>query len=121
MKVKRLSLSSPELSLNNDNFIELRIVLESLFLDDNARDELAYRLALRGARLIGKDLQERKRIFRTLREAYAIGSEAVHKGEVKSKKKNRKILDDTLEIVRAEILDRLEAGRKRDWDDIALG
>ena len=120
MKIKRLGLSMPALVLD-DSFIELRIMLESLFLDDNARGELTYRLALRGARLHGKDAEDRREQFRNLRKAYDIGSRAIHSSQVPFKTENLEVLDSGLGIVRKEILERLEEGKRRDWEAITLG
>ena len=64
-----------------DLAIDLRIALESLFLDEGNNAELSFRLALRAAWYLGVEGDERAKIFDALREAYSIGSKAVHRGK----------------------------------------
>ena len=120
MKNKELGYSMTDLGMT-DRFIELRIMLELLFLDDAETGELRYRLALRGARLHGKDAEDRREQFRNLRKAYDIGSRAIHSGQVSFKTENLEVLDSGLGIVRKEILERLDEGKRRDWEAITLG
>jgi len=52
------------------------IALESLYLRDDK--ELSYKLALRGAFLLGSGQKERKKIFGFLKKAYGIRGKIVH-------------------------------------------
>ena len=103
-----------------DLAIDLRVALESLFLDRGNNAELSFRLALRAAWYLGAHKYERTQIFNVLREAYEIGSKAVHTGEG---------YDDTIpvnltmaqDICRAAILRRIgEEGNPPDWKKLVL-
>lgn len=60
--------------------IDLFMSLEALLLQEN--DELALRLALRGANLLGPDGESRKEIYNTLRDFYNVRSRLVHGSEL---------------------------------------
>ena len=103
-----------------DLAIDLRIALESLFLDDGNRAELSFRLALRAAWYLGAEGDERTKIFEAVRDAYDIGSKAVHTGEG---------YDDVIpvnlavaqDICRMSILRRIdEGGKPPDWKKVVL-
>ena len=77
-----------------DQFVDLRMVIESLFLQDFANEnsqELRFRLALFGAWFLGTDFQDRKLIRKTLRAAYDRASGAVHTGEIEFKYRKSRI------------------------------
>ena len=104
-----------------DLAIDLRIALESLFLDEGNNAELGFRLALRAAWYLGAEGHERTQIFDAIREAYNIGSKAVHTGEG---------YDDTIpanlaaaqDICRMSILRRVsEGGKPPNWNEVVLG
>ena len=104
-----------------DLAIDLRIALESLFLDDGNQAELRFRLALRAAWYLGATGDERTKIFEAVRDAYDIGSKAVHTGEG---------YDDVIpanlaaaqDICRVSILRRIgEGGKPPDWKKEVLG
>ena len=63
--------------------IDLRTCLEALFLDGNKEGEFRYRLGLRAALFVGKNLEQRKAVGKAIRKAYDAGSEAVHTGKIK--------------------------------------
>ena len=119
-KAKRLGLSLPELTMA-DSFIELRIVLEALFLKDAKEDRRTHKISKRAALVYGKNHQEVKEIEQKVRTIYVVGSEAVHAGELSTDHSNRELLSFGLSLAREEILKRLDAGRLRDWDTITLG
>ena len=64
-----------------DRALELRIALETLFLD-SAQNELRFRLATTGARFLGVGLSERGEIAKVLRDFYDRASQAVHAGGI---------------------------------------
>lgn len=104
-----------------DLAIDLRIALESLFLDEGNNAELGFRLALRAAWYLGVEGEERTAAFDALRKAYTIGSKAVHTG---------KGYDDMIpaelaaaqDICRLSILRRISAGGDPpNWKTVVLG
>ena len=120
-----------------DQFIDLRIALESLYLHDFTDEhsqEMGFRLALFGAWHLGTDFQERKRIRKTLREVYNKASKAVHTGDIDSAREkrrdknpmlrwreNQQLLFDAQDIVRRGLLTMFEKGPPRDWGNLILG
>jgi hypothetical protein len=63
-----------------DGLIDLGIAMEATFLTDDEQDELTFRLAVRGARLLGRDERERKQLKDLLSALYKARSVAVHRG-----------------------------------------
>jgi hypothetical protein len=51
---------------------------EAVFLNDNENKELRYRLSMRVARFLGKNLEERTRIFETIKNLYDYRSLIAH-------------------------------------------
>ena len=66
-----------------DRLIDYLIGLEALLLRKDERQELGYRLALRGATLLGKTPKKRKSTFDELKTAYRERSNIVHGGQLK--------------------------------------
>ena len=65
----------------NERLIELRIALESAVLsDDTGTSEKRYRLATRGAWLLGETFDQRETYFNTLRRVYDYASSVIHGG-----------------------------------------
>jgi len=63
------------------SFLMLAIGLESAILGRDTTSELTYQLGTRVAHLIGKDLQGRKLVSKTVNELYGRRSKIVHTGE----------------------------------------
>ena len=103
-----------------DQFIELRIALEALYLKGD-RDELGFRLANYGAWHLGADFGKRHEYRETLHKAYRFGSRAVHAGEVEASEENRKLLTDAQDLCRKGILKSLDEAKEPSWDDLILG
>ena len=109
-----------------DSAIDLGIALESLLLNDldDERGELTFRLRVRGARLLGKTLDERREIYKALNAVYGLRSSAVHSG-VLSETLNSKQLNDILERgqqIAADLVESvLRRGKSPDWGDVVLG
>lgn len=85
-----------------DKAISIRILLESLFLDDSDRGELGFQLALRISRKYGKTTEERENIFKDIKKVYSISSSAVHNGYLKDKdsKQSRELFKSTIVYIR---------------------
>jgi Apea-like HEPN len=68
-----------------DRIVDVMIAAEALFLSDagsaQERGELKYRLSLRAAYFMGKDINERKTIFRFMKNAYDARSTIAHGGQ----------------------------------------
>ena len=80
----RKSKCSPPI---NEQLIELRIALESVLLsDDTGASEKRYRLATRGAWLLGETFGQREIYFETLSCVYGYASSVIHGGTLKVKK-----------------------------------
>ena len=104
-----------------DQFIDLRIALESLYLTWGDNAELSFRLALSGAWHLGNNLEDRRNIHKTLRDAYSQGSAAVHPRDLVVSQTNRELLADAQALCRRGILKMLEGGPPEDWRDLLLG
>jgi hypothetical protein len=62
--------------------VDLRTALEALLVPD-AGQEITFKVALFGAWMLGKDLEESQRVYHRLQRAYKMGSQAVHSGKIK--------------------------------------
>ena len=118
----RLSMPGQQKLRLEDQYIDLRIALEALFLKDfgNARvQEMRFRLSLFGAWYLVDDVEERRRIRKTLLAAYDAGSKAVHLGEVPER--HRGTLSCAQDHCRRGILKLLHQGPADEWGDLILG
>ena len=107
-----------------DQFVDLRMALEALFLKDFANEhsqEMRFRLSLFGAWFLGQDFEDRGRIRKVLRDAYDAASGAVHTGNIASSDDNRALLADAQSLCREGILQLLRDGPPADWGDLVLG
>lgn len=107
-----------------DQFVDLRMALEALFLrdfSDESSGEMGFRLALFGAWFLGADFQDRQLIRKKLRDAYRRASGAIHTGDVNSTPSHRELLTDAQSLCRRAILKLLEQGFPEDWGDLVLG
>ncbi len=109
-----------------DKFIDLRIALESLYLqnfqnDGNRNAEMRFRLALFGAWYLGSNSQERQNIRKRLADVYDRASGAVHSGEVEDNAENYNLLSTGQDLCRLGILKFLEDGPPANWGDLVLG
>ena len=121
----------------SDRFIDLRIAIESLYLHDFVDEqsgELSFRSALFGAWHLGSDFEERKRIRKTLRDAYSKASRVVHTGELakprakrthqraeNQRRKDSKLLSEAQDVIRRGLLAVIVDGQPQNWGDIVLG
>ncbi len=107
-----------------DRFIDLRIALESLYLQDFPNEythEMRFRLALFGAWHLGIDFKNRSEIRKKLRDVYDMASKAVHSGNVDINDKNQELLSDVQDLSRRGILKLLQEGFPEDWGALILG
>ena len=124
MAIARWKRSTARRSSLTDRFIDLRIALEALLLPDGPDRQLSFSLATRGAWWLGRDAPERRRIWKTLRDAYSAASNAVHKGEAKKRGYDTEglaaLLADAQMRCRGGILRVLREGSVEDWTRIIL-
>ena len=107
-----------------DQFVDLRMALEALYLRDFANEssqEMRFRLALFGAWFLGNDFQHRQRIRKTLRDAYDRASGAIHTGHVDPTPENLMLLIEAQGLCRQGISKLLKQGFPADWGDLVLG
>ena len=110
----------------NEQLIELRIALESVLLsDDTGASEKRYRLATRGAWLLGETFDQREICFETLSCVYGYASSVIHGGTPKVKKGRNLERDiaSAQDLCRDAIL-RLAANgmpKSDDWSALTLG
>ena len=108
-----------------DRFIDLRIALECLylqnFLNEKQTQEMRFRLSLFGAWHLGTDFKERKRIRKKLLKAYDSASKAVHSGTLEFTDENQQQLSSVQDLCRRGIFKLLEEGPPHDWGDLILG
>ena len=107
-----------------DRFIDLRVALESLYLqhigNEKYRGEMGLRLSLCGAWHLGVDFEQRKRIRKNLQDAYNTASKAVHGGNI-DYCEDQQLLSTAQVLCRRGILKLLREGPPRDWGDLILG
>tara|TARA_R110002051_G_scaffold82101_1_gene146633 strand:- start:2895 stop:4088 length:1194 start_codon:yes stop_codon:yes gene_type:complete len=101
-----------------DRAIELRICLESIFLNDGNKEQLRFRLALRAALFLGENLIERKEIFKTIKTSYDITSTAVHSGKLPNKSKTN-ILFKAADLAQLALIKLITKGIVN-WEDLEL-
>jgi hypothetical protein len=114
--------------VSGNRAIDIAIALEVLFMNVD-RDEHSYKISLRAARLLRKDLQARRRTFLEVKRLYDMRSSMVHSGSVKNEYRLDGASVPAHEIV--EVVDVIctEAIRAilgmgeipDDWRDIELG
>ncbi len=103
-----------------DKCIDLRIALEALFLPDDPQGEKSFRLAITGARYLGRHLTERKEYRQQLSKIYNLASKAIHAAAIESSEKNKNTLTAGQNLCRQGILKRLEQDERPDWDTFLL-
>ena len=105
---------------SRDSLIDVRVALESLYLD-GVNAELGFRLAVRGAWYLGSDVGHRRQYFQLIQRAYRQASLAVHGGKVPNDEDSSTLLKAAQDFCRESILKRLDEGEEPDWDEIILG
>ena len=59
--------------------------------------------------------------LKILRDAYHLGSKAVHASRFESSEETRKLLTDAQELCRKGILKRLDEDERPNWNELILG
>lgn len=121
MATRRWRSSIRPIADMTDRFIDLRIVLESLFLKKQPQQEIKFRLAANAAWLLGDDVDDRRRIWDTIGSTYGIASKAIHTGEVKSQPNIQALLEEAQKLCRAGILLILDKRGAIDWENLIFG
>lgn len=108
-----------------DRYIDLRIALELLYLqqfrqDSTVHSEMRFRLALFGAWHLSDGPKGRARIRKDLLDAYDTASGAVHTGDVPANAKTESLLSQAQSLCRRGMLELLREGAP-DWGRLVLG
>lgn len=106
-----------------DRAIDLGIAIESTLLHNErgngAKGELRYKIGTRGAWLLGKTPDDRRAVFRALRDAYDARSGAVHSGRLG--KDDHALLPIADDLARRSLIKIALDGSYPDWGDLVLG
>ncbi len=112
--------------------LELGIAMESLLLGgkNNPQDELRFRIALRLAKLLGRDKSpdQMQVIFKTATDVYKLRSKAIHTGElpatISGYGDGPASIGQCIQYGQGLVRDGLKARMEdpdRDWDELVLG
>lgn len=104
-----------------DRAIDLGIALEALLLHEQKEGELSFRLAMRGAWLVGSSAKQREQAFNLLRSLYNLRSTAVHSGEFSTKPNARNDLRDGLSLCQRLIEIMIDKKCVVNWNSLVLG
>lgn len=99
-----------------DRLIDQIIALEAIYLKDP--QELNYKLGMRTAFLIGRNGNDKKLIFKTIKNAYTARSKIVHGGEPPKRSELRKITSEVDQYIRRSILKYLIMLKNKSLKDI---
>ena len=103
-----------------DRVVDLRIALESLFLESDS-GELTFRLSTTGARYLGCGVEERRRIRNRLRQFYGFASSTIHGRPIGSRRQDDiDLIDSASTLCRDGILKRLGDRSDQGWSDFLL-
>lgn len=103
-----------------DQFIDLGIALESLFIDDQA-PEVRYRLSQRVGCYLGESPDGREAIARNLRQIYDRRSAAVHRGVVQHYENTVRLSQEARELTQRSLVKVIQDGGFPDWNKLVLG
>ena len=105
-----------------DQFIELRIALEALYLEKGSQGESRFKVSNHGAWYLGENYVQRIEHQRDLMSAYDKASVAIHAGNIQKSRENYRILNKGQDLVRLGILKRLDQGGLAPvWREYILG
>ena len=89
--IGRWNRSKSPFSDMEDQFIDLRVALEALYLK-GINEELRFRIATRGAWHLGTDADERQEYYKTFQDTYRTASKVVHAGEIDNNQDKKVLL-----------------------------
>ena len=119
--VGRWEQSATRSASREDRSVDLRIALESLYLDSSA-GESTFRLATTCARHLGTSLEERRNISSTLRRFYGLASRVIHGTELdRTGNTDVELLRSAGRLCCNGILKIVETKDQPDWSDLLLG
>jgi hypothetical protein len=102
-----------------DRAIDLGAALEMLTLENGQRQELAFRVSVRAARMLGTDPAQRSIIFKTVKDAYDARSAAVHTGKLAQRHVDvLRPADQVCVDLAKEVIGR--SGFPKNWDELVL-
>ena len=104
--------------LNPDRVIDLRIALESLYLDSSG-GELGFRLSVTGARHLRTSLDDRRVVRKSLADFYGLASRVIH-GANLNRNADVSLVDRATKLCRDGILKIVEERNQLDWNDVLL-
>ena len=103
-----------------DRVVDLRIALESLFLDSDS-GELGFRLATTAARYLGTGLVERRAIRKTVSDFYGLASRVIHGTDLNlAQGSDADLVSRAGRLCRDGILKVLEERCQPVWSDLLL-
>ena len=105
-----------------DSIIDLTIALEAIYLGDTDRQtELSYRLRLRTAWYLGKNIDERSNILNTVNKVYELRSKALHGAKESPDTTTKDFKTSGQDLCLRSILKIIENGRFPNWNLLVLG
>lgn len=107
--------------MNPDRVIDLRVALETLYLDSD-EGELGFRLSLTGARHLRDELEDRRDVRKSLADFYRLASRVVHGTPIKRKDEAAALalVDRATDLCREGILKIVEQRQRPKWIDVLL-
>lgn len=107
--------------LNPDRVIDLRVALETLYLDSD-EGELGFRLSLTGARHLRDELEDRRDVRKSLANFYRLASRVIHGTSIKRKDEADALalVDKATTLCRDGILKIVEQRNQPDWTEFLL-
>jgi len=115
--IKRFNYSH-EREKPEDKLIDYTVSLEALFLKEEEKAELSYRLSIRMAILLGKNKKDRKEIFSNVRKAYDLRSKIIHGSTRASNEDVREIVIKIENYLRESIKLFLDLIKTKSYEEI---
>ena len=122
--IKRWIKSQTDQSLV-DAFIDLGIVLESLYLDAGQESELGFTLRLRAGWFLGNSIDERNSVMNDIKNIYRHRSRAVHRGQIPRNQETLGLKAKAVKLCQRSIVKKIDHARAHGgfpkWDRLVLG
>ena len=121
--LRRIS-QAKQFNSRHNQILDLGVALEMLLLsDNNSTDQLSLTFRLRGAWLLGRDADERLRLYEQFKKAYNFRSKVAHTGtpgKPKAAQEMRELLPTFVELTE-KVFQKLLLDGKPEWDSLVLG